>query len=217
MGKKIPKMGIKSKSRKSQIPRQASPGMADALFSTTQQRVLGLLFGQPERSFYTQQLIELAGAGGGSTQRELARLQACGLVLQSMVGTQKHYRANPASPIFAELCAIARKTLGPSTALREALAPAASEVVFALLYGSVAKGTDHADSDLDVMVLSDTMTLEDATALFEHAEQRLGRTVHPTVYTLAEFRRRRARPGSFVDKVLAGENVVLLGSLDDAR
>jgi predicted nucleotidyltransferase len=133
------------------------------------------------------------------------------------VGTQKHYRANPASPIFAELCAIARKTLGPSVALREALASAAAEVVFALLYGSVAKGTDRADSDLDVMVVSDTMTLEDAIALFEPAEQRLGRTVHPTVYTLAEFRRRRARPGAFVDKVLAGENVVLLGSPDDAR
>jgi predicted nucleotidyltransferase len=210
-------MGIQQKSRAKPAPPSAASGMSDALFSKTQQRVLGLLFGQPERSFYTQQLIELAGAGGGSTQRELARLQASGLVVQTLVGTQKHYRANPASPIFAELCAIARKALGPAAVLHEALLPHASDVTFALLYGSVAKGTDRADSDLDVMVVSDTMTLEHAIALFEHAGQQLGRTVQPTVYTLAEFRRRRARADGFVDKILAGEHVVLLGSLDDAR
>ena len=48
----------------SQLPVPAS--MADALFTATQQRVLALLFGQPDRSFFTKELIDLAGGGYGA-------------------------------------------------------------------------------------------------------------------------------------------------------
>jgi hypothetical protein len=86
--------------------------LADALFTRTQQRVLGLLFGQPTRSYYANELIGLAGAGSGAVQRELARLTRCGLLTVRPVGNQKHYQANPDSPLFAELCGIAQKILG---------------------------------------------------------------------------------------------------------
>ena len=102
-------MGI-SKNQTTTTPRASS--LADALFSGTQQRVLGLLFGQPERSFYATELINLAGSGSGSVQRELASLLQSGLVTVKQVGNQKHYQANPASPIYAELCGLVRKTVG---------------------------------------------------------------------------------------------------------
>src|SRR3546814_82111 len=106
--------------------------IADALFTATQQRVLALLFGQPGRSFFTLELIELAGGGGGAVQRELARLHQSGLVVQTTVGNQKHYRANAAAPIFSELCSIVAKTLGPAEVLREALGFIADQVQLAL-------------------------------------------------------------------------------------
>ena len=81
------------------------------MLTGTQQRVLGLLFGQPARSFYANELIGLAGAGSGAVQRELARLTRSGLLTVRPVGNQKHYQANPDSPLFAELCGIARKAL----------------------------------------------------------------------------------------------------------
>jgi hypothetical protein len=86
--------------------------LADALFTRTQQRVLGLLFGQPDRSYYAKELIGLAGGGSGAVQRELERLTRSGLITQRAVGNQKHYQANPASPLFEELCGIALKTTG---------------------------------------------------------------------------------------------------------
>lgn len=98
-------------------PQAAAPSrtsVADALFTATQQRVLSLLFGQPERSFYTKELIELAGGGSGAVQRELARLQESGLVVQTVLGNRKHYQANPQAPIFAELCGIVARMLGPA-------------------------------------------------------------------------------------------------------
>ena len=118
--------------------------LADALFTATQQRVLGLLFGQPERSFYANELIALTGSGSGAVQRELARLAASGLVVVRLIGRQKHYQANPDSPIFAELCGIASKTIGLAEPLRQALAPLAPRIRAAFVYGSVAKRQDTA-------------------------------------------------------------------------
>ena len=204
-------MGIKS-ADKNLTRAPARTGLADALFSGTQQRVLGLLFGQPERSFFATELIALAGAGRGAVQRELRRLEESGLVATSRVGNQKHYHANADAPIFFELCAIIAKTGGPAAALRAVLTPLGKRVRFAVLYGSVAKSTDRAQSDIDLLVVADDLTLEQLYAALAPAEKRLGRTISPTLYTSAEFRRRRAGGNPFLQKVLAGEHQVLIES-----
>ncbi|MGB5496180.1 MAG: transcriptional regulator, partial [Sedimenticolaceae bacterium] len=121
-----------------------STSLADALFTTTQQRVLALLFGQPSRSFFASELIELTASGSGAVQRELKRLALSGLVTVTRIGKQKHYQANPDCPVFEELCALVRKTVAMVEPIREALAPLAKKIERALIYGSVVKGTDTA-------------------------------------------------------------------------
>ena len=98
----------------------AKSSLAGALFSATQQRVLGLIFGQPDRSFYARELIDQIKAGSGAVQRELARLERSHLVTVRRVGNQKHYQANAGSSIFEELVGIARKTIGFAEPLRAA-------------------------------------------------------------------------------------------------
>lgn len=192
----------------------ARTSVADALFTATQQRVLSLLFGQPERSFFTKELIDLAGGGSGAVQRELARLQQSGLVVQTVLGNQKHYQANVQAPIFAELRGIVGKMLGPADALRQALAPITAEVRLALLYGSVARRSDTAHSDFDLLLVSDTLTLEQVYAALAPAEQQLGRPVSPTLYTSAEFRKRLEQGNPFLTKILAGNTIALIGDKD---
>lgn len=109
LGIKAPNMGMK------QIASTTSRSLSNALFSGTKQRVLGILYGQPTRSFYANELISLAGSGSGAVQRELATLASSGLVTVKSVGNQKHYQANPESPIFTELCSIIQKTTGLSS------------------------------------------------------------------------------------------------------
>lgn len=192
----------------------ARTSLANALFSATQQRVLGLLFGQPERSFFATELISLAGAGSGAVQRETRRLVESGLITMTRVGNQKHYRANHAAPIYSELHGIVVKTLGPAGVLRAALAPLETRILAAVLYGSVAKGSDSAASDIDVLIVADGLTLEAVYAALAPAEKRLGRSVSPTLYTVKEFRRRRAAGNPFVAKVLAGAHTLLAGNTD---
>ncbi len=123
----MPEMGMKNTAKPlnptaaaQRAPAPARTGIADALFSATQQRVLALLFGQPERSFFTNELIGLIGAGSGAVQREVRRLAESGLVTVTRIGSQKHYQANPVAPIFEELRSIVNKTLGPEEVLRAA-------------------------------------------------------------------------------------------------
>ena len=211
MGINMPNMGTKARPRVSRTP----TSLADALFSTIQQRVLAYLFGQPERSFFATELIRLAGGGSGAVQRELARLADSGLVMVTRVGTQKHYQANPKSPIFAELCAIARKTVGLAEPLREALAPLAKRIVAAFVYGSVAKRSDTAASDIDLMVVSDSLGYADLYAALERASARLGRKVNLTVHSRRELAKRMQQGNAFVTRVMAQPKVWLIGGQDD--
>src|SRR5713226_2054057 len=110
-------MGMKTVARKTRVGK-ARGGLADALFAKVQQRVLGVLFGNPRRSFYANEVIGLARSGTGAVQRELARLEAAGLVTVTRVGKQKHYQANAASPVFEKLRALVLKTSGLADLLR---------------------------------------------------------------------------------------------------
>ena len=190
--------------------------LADALFTSTQRRLLGLLFGQPERSFFVTELIELADVGRGAVQRELSRFEHSGLVVTERHGNRKHYRANPDAPIYDELCSIIRKTVGMEEQVRAALEPLEQRISLALIYGSVAKRSYTANSDIDLLVVSVDLTLEELYARLSGVEEHLGRQINPTLYTVDEFDRRLATGNAFLNRVLEGPIYLLWGELHAA-
>jgi hypothetical protein len=197
--------------------RSARRSLADALFTRTQQRVLGVLFGAPERSFYASELIRTAGTGSGAAQRELARLDRGGLITSRRIGHQKHYQANPASPLFDELHSIVLKSIGLAEPLRAALKPLLPSIRAAFVYGSVAKASDRAASDINLMLVSDSLSYGEVFSALEKATGRLGRQVNPTVYTMAEFAKRVRAGNAFVTRVLEQPKIWIVGGEDDLR
>ena len=195
-------------------PRRAT-GLADALFAKVQQRVLGVLFGNPRRSFYANEVIGLARSGTGAVQRELKRLEASQLVTVTRVGKQKHYQANTASPVFDELRSLVLKTTGLADVLRVALEPISTDIRVAFVYGSIAKGEDTASSDIDLMLISDHLSYADVFGALEHASTELGRKISPTIYSAKELTRRRTEKNALVIRVLAQPKIWLIGSERD--
>jgi predicted nucleotidyltransferase len=187
--------------------------LADALFSSTRKKVLGLLFGQSDRSFFANEIIGRVGAGSGAVQRELKKLAESGLVRVTWVGNQKHFQANPDSPVFHELCSLIRKTVGLTEPLRQALEPLRDAIDLALVYGSVAKGSETASSDIDVLLVSDSLKLEDVYGAVTEVERSLARKVNPTLYTSSEFSRRRRDRNPFLKRVLEGDTIELFGQI----
>ncbi len=192
-----------------------SPSLAGALFTPVQQRVLGLLFGQPDRRFQSAELIRLAKGGTGGVHRQLKRLEASGLVTVTRSGNQLHYQARADSPIFAELHGLIAKTVGLAEPLRRALRAHASSIRAAFVYGSVARGTDRTGSDIDLMVISDSVRYADLFASLQSLEVELGRPVNPTVMTPATWRTKRSRKDSFVSRITSQPRVFVLGTEGD--
>lgn len=186
-------------------------GAADALFPKVRQRVLAVLFGTPDRSFYANELIAIAQSGTGAVQRELAGLCDAGFITARKQGNQKHYQANAASPVFAELRGLVLKTMGLGDVLRAALAPIASQIGLAFVFGSMARQQDTAQSDVDLLIVSPSLGYGDVFGALESANITLGRAVNPTVYTPEEFERRVAQDNAFVTRVMQQPKIWLIG------
>jgi predicted nucleotidyltransferase len=190
--------------------------LGNALFSKTQQRVLALLFGKPDQSFFTNEIIRWAGLGKGTVARELERMLCAGLVVQIPRGNQLHYQANQACPIFQELTAIVRKTFGIGDVIRTALSPLQEHISQGFIYGSIAKGDATASSDVDLMLIGKDLSYSQVMDLLAPVEAELGRTINPTLYSQQDFAGKMSEGNHFIQRVMEQTRIPLwnIGSKD---
>ena len=162
--------------------KRASDPIAAALFGATRQAVLRTLFGQTDRRFYQRQLIRTLMLGSGAVQRELASLTAVGILNRTVEGNQTYFQVNAHCPVYGELRGLVRKTFGVAGILSAALEPLAESIRIAFVYGSVAAGRENSDSDVDVLVVGDSVSLDGVVSALSDAQRELGREVNPSVY-----------------------------------
>lgn len=186
-------------------------GLGETLFTKTQQRVLGYLFGQPDRSYFANQLINLTGSGSGAVQRELNKLVASGLVNSEMRGNQRHFQANKSAPIFKELTQIVQKTFGMNYPISEALAPYRELIKYAFIFGSIAKQEDTVKSDIDIFIVSDKLTYSDLISQLMNTEAKLGRHINATIYTESDLCSRLQSANAFITRVFAQPKIWIIG------
>lgn len=197
------------------IMRTIRASLSNTLFSKVRQCVLALLYGQPQRSFHTNEIIRLTKTGTGAVQRELEKLAAVGIITTQSIGNQKHYTANSNSPLFSELRSLVLKTFGLADVIREALEPIASKIHIAFIYGSIAKQEDTASSDIDLMLVCDNLTYADLFKLLEGAQSKLGRPIHPTFYSPAEWTRKYQANNHFLTQLIQQPKIFLIGTEDE--
>lgn len=185
--------------------------IADALFSRVKQRVLAMLYGNPDQSYYANEIIRQVGMGSGVVQRELEQLSSAGLLTVTRRGNQKHYQANQASPVFVDLRNLVLKTTGVVDVLRVALEPVVTQVEAAFVFGSIAKQQDTSSSDVDLMIISESLTHSDVFTLLESATRELGREVNPSVYTPQEMKKRVKEGNAFMKRVLEQPKLWIVG------
>lgn len=191
--------------------------LKDAVFTDSQAKVYLWIFGQPERSYHLSELRRLTGLGSASLQREINRLVVAGLANSALKGNQRQISANRQSPLFKELSDLTRKVMGAAALLTEALLPIERKIEVAFLYGSVAKQTDNAESDIDIIIVGSDLTLSELLDQLLPVEEMLCRKVNPTCYTVGEFKKRLSDTDSFVNKVLSQPIIQLFGNMDDFR
>lgn len=191
--------------------------VGSALFTNTQQRVLGLLYGHAGQSYYTNEIVRLTNAGSGAVHRELKKLSAAGLLTESALGNQRRYQANPASPVFEELRGLITKTFGIADHVRQALQALAPRIHVALIYGSVARGQEGPQSDVDLLIIADNLEYREIFNALSQVEAVIGRPVNPSLYTPADWKKRLQEQNSFVAQILAQPKIFLIGAENELQ
>ena len=176
--------------------------------------MLGLLLLHPEQQYHQREIARLTATLSGTLSRELAKLVDGGLLRKEAIGNQMHYRANRQCPIFEELASILRKTSGLADVLGEALLPLARQLQSAFVFGSMASGKAHAESDIDLLLIGD-VTFSELIKVLYPLQETLGREINPKIYPRAEWQALIAQQGAFIQEVLHKPKVFIIGNEAD--
>lgn len=177
-------------------------------------KALALLLLQPQRRLHVREIARLTGTVAGTMNKELDRLQRAGLLEKHQVGNQLQFCANTMHPVYPELSALLRKTIGLTDVLTLALAPIAERISLAFVFGSVAQGNDTANSDVDVMVIG-SVSFGEAVELLYEAQTSLQRDINPKVFSVDEWQAKLAAKSSFILDVLSKPKLFLIGTQRD--
>ena len=186
----------------------------DALFPTVRAGLLAATLLQSEHWWFMTELARHLEVRPSSLQRELESLVSSGFLLRRQDGRRTYFKANTQSPLFPELRGLIEKTAGIVPAFKVALEKIGARIELALLYGSIARGEEHAGSDIDLMVVG-TLQQIDLLPVLRKLESRFGREVNVTLFTPEEFHQRLASDDHFLRSVLKEKIILLKGSLNE--
>ena len=190
--------------------------MLQALFSSkVRVKLLTHFFSHPEEQFYARSLARQVEEHYNAVWQELNNLERVGLLVSERDANVKYYHLNPDFPIYKELKPIILKTSGVGQSLREALDHLGT-VEWAFIYGSVAAGEEDFLSDVDLMLVGE-VDLMALSAVIARLEDQLGREINYLVFARAELAQRLADGDPFINNVLAGPKVMLIGDEDALR
>lgn len=188
--------------------------LTETLFGKTRRSILSVLYGHADETFYLRQLVRVAGGGTGAVQRELKALAEAGIIRRIGKGRQVYYQANAQCAVYPELKSLIMKTAGMGDALKIAMLPLAERIRAAFIYGSVARGGESRESDVDLFVVGEVTSAEVVKTL-SPVQLTLNREINPTVYPVEEFRAKQAAGHHFIKSVMEGNKVFLIGDEND--
>ncbi len=181
------------------------------LFSEYRRRVLGLLLLHPDERYHVREIARLTNTTAGTLHRELSKLAKANVLLRELSGNQVYYQANRNFPIYTEIASILKKTSGLVDVLFDYLAPLSDKIEVAFIFGSVAKGTEHLGSDLDILIIGDIDFTEIVTALYS-AQSSLGREINPKVYSREQWKTCLQKQDIFIQEVLKNPKLFIMGT-----
>jgi predicted nucleotidyltransferase len=188
--------------------------LAGLLFNDYRRRVLGLLLLHPEKKYHVREIARLTDTVAGTLHKELARLAEAGVLVKETSGNQVQYSADTKCIVYEELASILRKTTGIVDVIADALEPLAGKINTAFVFGSVARGSETAGSDIDLLIIGEVSFKKIATALYD-AQEKLHREINPKVYKKEEWLELVRKKDAFTKEVMAGPKLFIKGSINE--
>lgn len=186
------------------------------LFAEYRRQVLGLLLLHPEMRYHVREIARLTNTTAGTLHRELSKLAEAQVLIREESGNQVYYQANTAFLLFEELASILRKTSGLADVLAEALTPLAKNIEAAFIFGSVGRGTETSESDIDVLIIGD-ISFTDAVKALHPAQTIVKREINPKVYKKSEWKKLMKERTSFAKEISDAPKIFIIGTINDIK
>jgi predicted nucleotidyltransferase len=186
--------------------------LPDILSSRGRAEIFRLLFGVSSQELHLRELERRSGLALGTIQQEIRKLEGMELIVARKDGNRVYYSANTAHPLYADIRSLVLKTSGLIEVLREALSR--DGVASAFVFGSVARGEEGAEGDIDIMIVGD-VGLKAASSWLSGVSEKLGREVNPHVLEVDEYRRRSQSDDDFLSRVLESPKLFVVGDEDE--
>lgn len=183
--------------------------------SKTRKELFRLYFTNPSQEYYLRELERLLKIPVSMIQRELKSLEKSGIFSFQKRGNLTYYYLNRNYPLFEELKSIVFKTVGIKGLIKETLEKMKKTKV-AFLYGSFAKNEEQADSDIDLFLIGN---VDERKLVLEigQLEKILRREINYTIYSLAEFRKKKQRHNAFIMDIMQNPKIFVIGDENDLR
>jgi predicted nucleotidyltransferase len=185
-----------------------------ALFPDVRQGILAATLLTPDKAWFLSELAEHMGTSPSSLQREVESLAKSGILARRQDGRRTYYQADASSPVFEELRSLFSKTAGIVPVLKSELERFGEKIKWTAIYGSVARGEERGKSDIDLLIVGSAGMTELVPPL-RRLERRFGREVNVTRYSEREFASKRSAGDRFLNSVLKGKLITVIGSADE--
>ena len=170
------------------------------------------MFGVTPQKLHLHELHRRTRLSLGAVRQDISKLIKLGLVLRSKDGNRVYFVANDHHPLFSDIRSLVLKTSGLADVLKAALKIKGIDLAF--IFGSVARGTEGSDSDLDLMVVGD-IGLRKLTEALSGVSETVKREINPHVMTGEEFSRRIKSKEHFISTVMDAPKIWIKGSDDE--
>lgn len=183
--------------------------LSDFITSKSRIKLITVFLTYPDEMFHVRELVRRTGDEINAVRRELAFLEGKGVFEKEKRANRVYYYLSKTYAFYYDLIRLSGKMTGLGADILKNKAKL-GKIKYAMFSGKFIKGIKKDPEDVDFIVIGDVV-IPELALLVRNEEARRGVEINYTVMTEEEFDFRKSRHDPFLEKILSGSRVMLIG------
>lgn len=187
--------------------------LQDFMVSKVRVKLIETFLMDPESMYYIRELTRKIDEEINAVRRELLNMKSRGMIKEEKRGNRLYYSFNRQYLFHKDLLSMVAKVTGLGKAFYQN-APKLGRVKFAMLSGRFARKMPRIKDTVDLLLVGDII-MPQLTELIREQEAKLDREINYTVMTEKELDYRKTHSDPFINRILQGSRVMIIGDEED--
>lgn len=183
--------------------------LADFITSKSRIKLLEVFLSNPSEMFHVREIVRRTGDEINAVRRELSFLEKRGVLSREPRANRVYYFLSKSYPFYFDFLRIASKVTGLGGMIIKNRVKL-GKIKYAFVSGRFARKMEKKPEEVDLLVVG-TVVLPELALIVRSEESRLSTEVNYTVMTDEEFDFRKRRHDPFIQSILSGSRIMLIG------